>query len=299
MAGHQGRVREWLHQHRQVRQWLNPAALVFVGLAAVMGWSASFVGLHAYATTDMTGFNFWTGWFVPATFDGAAFGCTLITYRASINGRSAIRGRVLMWAFTAVSAWINWIHQTSPQAQAVAAGLPVAAVAVFEVVLLELRADHEAEHGRQSFRLRPGLLVLRWLADRAGTNVALREQITNIPVTQIAGLAATTPEQNTTSTHRTPTADDEHQEQTQPTTRDPEPSTQEIPTPGPRPAPASPPTAPGPKLPPATLTALRTARDQAQTEGREFTTADIQQVIKLPAPMAEAVLADLTAAAAA
>ena len=288
MAGHQSRV----------RQWLNPTALGFVALAALMGWSASFVGLHAYAVTDMTGFNVGTGWFVPATFDGAAFGCTLITYRASINGRSAFRGRVLMWAFTGVSAWINWIHQTSPQAQAVAAGLPVAAVAVFDVVLLELRADHEAEHGRQSFRLRPGLLVLRWLADRVGTSTALREQITNIPVTQIAGLGAADPEENTTTTDD-PTTDDEHQQQTQPTTQDPEPPTQEIPTPTPRPAPASPPSARGPKLPPATLAALRTARDQAQTEGREFTTADIQQVIKLPTPMAEAVLADLTEPAAA
>lgn len=288
MAGHQSRV----------RRWLNPTALGFVALAALMGWSASFVGLHAYAVTDMTGFNVGTGWFVPATFDGAAFGCTLITYRASINGRSAFRGRVLMWAFTGVSAWINWIHQTSPQAQAVAAGLPIAAVAVFEVVLLELRADHEAEHGRQSFRLRPGLLVLRWLADRAGTSTALREQVTNIPVAQIAGLGAADPGENTTSTDHAPTTDDQHQHQPSPAPA-PEQPTRDIPVPAPQPRPGPSSRSRGPKLPPATLAALRTARDQAQTEGRELTTADIQQVVKLPPPMAEALLSDLTAPAAA
>lgn len=275
----------------RVRYWLNPIALVFVALAAIMGWSASFVGLHAYATGTMAGFNAWTGWLVPATFDGAAFGCTLMTYRASINGRSAVRGRVLMWGFTAVSSWINWIHQHTPDAQAVAAGLPVAAVAVFEIVLLELRADHEDDHGRQSFRLRPGLLLLRWIADRTGTSRALREQITNIPVAQIAGLAEatqTTALEEATTNHAEPV----------PTTESDTP-TEDIPRHEPdAPAPA-PPAQRSPKLPPAVLAQLRTARDQAHAEGRVLTTTDVQEVIKLPEPMAQAVLADLATPAAA
>ena len=109
-----------------------------------------------------------------------------------------------------------------------------------------------------------------------------------------------TNEEEATSTDHVPTADDQHQQQTQPSPAPaPEQPTQDIPVPAPQPRPGSSSRSRGPKLPPATLAALRTARDQAQTEGREFTTADIQQVIKLPAPMAEALLADLTAPTAA
>ncbi|GAB3679446.1 DUF2637 domain-containing protein [Saccharopolyspora tripterygii] len=168
--------------------WLSRAALGFVALAALMGWGASFVGLHAYGQDQMVGFSYWTAWLIPATFDGAAFGATLITYRASIYGRSAVRGRLLMWTFTAISSWINWIHQLTPEARIVAAGLPVAAVAVFDVVLAELRADFEERHGKRRLRLRPGLLVLRWLVDRDGTSGAFRRQVTDIPVSEIAGL---------------------------------------------------------------------------------------------------------------
>lgn len=283
----------------RVRSWLNPIALLFVALAAIMGWSASFVGLHAYATGTMTGFNFWTGWLVPATFDGAAFGCTLMTYRASIHGRSAMRGRVLMWAFTAVSSWINWIHQHTPDAQAVAAGLPVAAVAVFEIVLLELRADHEDEYGRQAFRLRPGLLLLRWIADRAGTSRALRQQITNIPVTDIAGLATnpTTEEAPTSPTEPVLLAEADRPTQDIPQPTPPTPEAEPVAS-VPAPAPTHQRQQP-PKLPPAVLEQLRTAREQARAEGRTLTTADIQEVIKLPEPLAQAVLADLAAPAAA
>lgn len=172
---------------------LSVAALMFVAAAAVMGWGASFVGLHEYGMQSMAGFTYWSAWLVPATFDGAAFACTLMTYRSSINGRSAVRGRVLMWAFTGVSSWINWIHQPSHEAQIVAAGLPIAAVAVFDVVLLELRADYEAKHGLRGFRLRPGLLVLRWLVDRRSTSDAFRKQVIDIPVEEIAGLGTLAP----------------------------------------------------------------------------------------------------------
>ncbi|MEV4645235.1 DUF2637 domain-containing protein [Saccharopolyspora sp. NPDC049357] len=196
--------------------WLSRAALGFVALAALMGWGASFVGLHAYGQDQMVGFSYWTAWLIPATFDGAAFGATLITYRASIYGRSAVRGRLLMWTFTAISSWINWIHQLTPEARIVAAGLPVAAVAVFDVVLAELRADFEERHGKRRLRLRPGLLVLRWLVDRDGTSGAFRRQVTDIPVSEIAGLgkqdeamrpaaiASTSPEPAPVPAERTP-----------------------------------------------------------------------------------------------
>jgi len=275
--------------------WLSRVALGFVALAAVMGWGASFVGLHAYGQAQMVGFSFWTAWLVPGTFDGAAFGATLITYRASIYGRSALRGRLLMWSFTAISSWINWIHQITPEAQIVAAGLPIAAVAVFDVVLAEMRADFEQRQGKRRLRLRPGLLLLRWLADRTGTNHALREQITNLPVAQIAGLATA----NSTETPTNPAEPTQAAERETPTQDMPRPAS---PAPAPTPAPPAPvrdSRQQPPKLPPAVLTQLRGARDQAEAEGRALTTADIQTVIKLPDPMAQAVLDELSTPSAA
>jgi hypothetical protein len=163
-------------------------SLLIVALAAGLGWAASFVGLHDYGVRQLYGFTDITAWFIPGAIDGAAFATSLMTYRANIKGRAAIRGRLLMWAFTAASGWINWIHQINPEARFVAAGLPVAAVAVFDVVLIELRADFEERHGRRAFRLRPGLLMLRYAVDKRGTREAFRRQIEAIPVASLAGL---------------------------------------------------------------------------------------------------------------
>lgn len=258
-------------QASRAHRWLAPVSLVIVALAAVMGWAASFVGLHDYGHTDMAGFNVWTAWLLPATFDGAAFACTLMTYRASIHGRSAMRGRVLMWAFTAVSAWINWIHQPSLDTRLVAAGLPVAAVAVFDVVLAELRSDYEARHGRTVFRLRPGLLLLRWLVDRTGTTTAFREQITAIPVAQLAALGT------------------EPASTTEPTPPEPRVTT----PPEPAPVRASESVRAGSvKLPPVVVDKLRTLRDEVADEGRELTTADVQQAVRVPDEMAARIVAE-------
>ncbi|QGK69159.1 DUF2637 domain-containing protein [Allosaccharopolyspora coralli] len=248
----------------RAHRWLAPVSLLIVAFAAVMGWAASFVGLHAYGQHAMAGFGFWTAWLLPATFDGAAFACTLMTYRSAIHGRSAARGRALMWAFTAVSAWINWIHQPTPDTRLVAAGLPVAAVAVFDVVLGELRADYEARHGRQAFRLRPGLLALRWLVDRTGTASAFRQQITGIPVAELAGLAASPATTEAASTTPTPPV-----------------------------APAAPAAPSGVKLPADMVEAIRHAHHEATQAGREFTAADVRAVVKVPEAMAERIATDL------
>lgn len=180
-------------QNEQGRRWtfmfsLARVSLLIVALAAALGWAASFVGLHDYGVRQLYGFTDVTAWFIPGAIDGAAFATSLMTYRANIKGRAAIRGRLLMWAFTAASGWINWIHQLSPEARFVAAGLPVAAVAVFDIVLIELRADFEERHGRRAFRLRPGLLMLRYAVDKRGTSDAFRRQIEAIPVASLAGL---------------------------------------------------------------------------------------------------------------
>jgi len=172
------------------RLTLATASLAFIALAAAFGWTGSFIGLHGYAVQRMLGFTQKTAWAVPGAYDGAALACTLAVYRASINGRSAARGRFMMFAFTAISSWINWTHQTDHTAQLVAAGLPIAAVLVFDFLMTELRADWEAAHGRKAFRMRPMLLILRYLVDRAGTKAAFRDQITAIPVSALAGLGA-------------------------------------------------------------------------------------------------------------
>lgn len=252
----------------RAHRWLAPVSLGIVALAAVMGWAASFVGLHAYGQHAMAGFGFWAAWLLPATFDGAAFACTLMTYRSAIHGRSAARGRVLMWGFTAVSAWINWIHQPTPDTRLVAAGLPVAAVAVFDVVLGELRADYEARHGRQTFRLRPGLLLLRWIVDRTGTSSAFRERITAIPVAELAGLA-TSPATTTE-------------------TAVPEPTTTVA-----RPAPEPPAASSGVKLPAEMADRLRHAHHEATEAGREFTAADVRALVKVPDGLADRIADDL------
>ncbi|WP_235874898.1 DUF2637 domain-containing protein [Saccharopolyspora aridisoli] len=263
--------------------WLSGVALGLVALAAVMGWAASFVGLHEYGMTSMTGFSYWTAWLVPATFDGAAFACTLMTYRASIHGRSALRARLLMWGFTAVSSWINWIHQPTLETRLVAAGLPVAAVAVFDIVLLEMRADYEARTGRTKFRLRPVLLVLRWLVDRTGTTAAFRAQITAVPVHQLIG-QATPAETAAPETASAPAAA-------------PEPSLATPPAPPAPPVTATPTTeipkavSRGPKLPPPMVKAVQAAYTRARDKGREFTADDVHAVIKVPADKAEQIAA--------
>jgi len=173
---------------------LKHVVLAFVALAAVAGWAASFIGLHNFGAKQMTGYSDRTAWLIPAAFDGAAFACAVLTYRASIAGRSSLRGRVLTWAFTALSSWINFIDQPKDtDARLVAVWLPIAAVAVFDVVLSEMRADWEEANGRRAFRMRIWLLALRAVVDRQGTRAEFRRQITDIPVSSLVGLGTDTP----------------------------------------------------------------------------------------------------------
>lgn len=169
---------------------LGRISLLPIAAAAVMGWSASFIGLHGFAFRQMTGFTADTAWLVPGAIDLSALGCTILVYRASINGRSGFASRVLMYLFTALSAWVNWIHQVGGPARFVACVLPVSAVVVFDRLAGEIRADWEADHGRKAFRMRLPLLMLRWLVDRAGTREAFRDQIRSIPVSALVGLGA-------------------------------------------------------------------------------------------------------------
>lgn len=173
------------------RLGLKHLVLGFVALAAVAGWSASFIGLHNFGTGKMLGYTDNTAWLIPAAFDGAAFACAVLTYRASIAGRSGLRGRVLTWLFTALSSWINYIDQSpTGLGRYVAIWLPFAAVLVFDVVLTEMRADWEADHGRKAFRMRIWLLLLRSIVDRKDTLEAFRTQVKDIPVSSLVGIGA-------------------------------------------------------------------------------------------------------------
>ncbi|MEY8040556.1 hypothetical protein AB8O55_14215 [Saccharopolyspora cebuensis] len=104
-------------------------------------------------------------------------------------------------------------------------------------------------------------------------------------------------------------AEVEHQEQPDASTPgaapapEPVPVAEAPPTPAPPPAPVAAPAAASPapdpglggaKLPAPTVQALRDAHHRATSQGREFTTADVRQVARLPEPLAARIAADLT-----
>ena len=169
---------------------LATVAMVLVVGVAVAGWSASFISLHGFAQAHM-GLTERAAWLVPSTFDGAALGLSLLSFRAAIYGRPSLGSALFVYGFTALSSWINWVHiDDRAGGKFVACLLPIAAVLVFGKVLKEAREAYERRHGKQVFRVRPGLLVLRWLADRRGTRAAIRTQILDIPVEALIGLGA-------------------------------------------------------------------------------------------------------------
>jgi hypothetical protein len=89
-----------------------------------------------------------------------------------------------------LSSWINWIHINDPQGKLVSALLPIAAVLAFGKVLKEAREAYERRHGKVVFKVRTGLLMLRWMVDRTGTRAAIRNEILAIPVQALVGLGA-------------------------------------------------------------------------------------------------------------
>ncbi len=170
---------------------LATLAMVLVVAVAVAGWSASFISLHDFAMAHMGFRTSKPAWLVPSTFDGAALGLSLLSFRAAIYGRASVGSLVYVYGFTGLSSWINWVHiDDRAGGKFVASLLPIAAVLVFGKVLKEAREAYERRHGKQVFKVRPGLLVLRWLADRRGTRAAIRTQILDIPVEALIGLGA-------------------------------------------------------------------------------------------------------------
>jgi hypothetical protein len=168
---------------------LATAAMILVVAVAVAGWSASFISLHEFATAHM-GLKSRPAWLVPSTFDGAALGLSLLAFRAAIYGRASLGSLIFVYGFTGLSSWINWVHIDDPRGRFVASLLPVAAVLVFGKVLREAREAFERRNGKVVFKVRGGLLLLRWFVDRPGTRAAIRSQILGIPVQALIGLGA-------------------------------------------------------------------------------------------------------------
>lgn len=170
---------------------LSSLAMVLVVAVAVAGWAASFIALHSFAQQHI-GLTERAAWLVPSTFDGAALALSLLSFRAAIYGRASLGSLLYVYGFTALSSWINWIHISDPQGKFVSALLPIAAVLAFGKVLKEAREAYERRHGKVVFKVRTGLLMLRWLVDRKGTRGAIRNEILAIPVQALVGLGADT-----------------------------------------------------------------------------------------------------------
>lgn len=170
---------------------LSTLAMVLVVAVAVAGWAASFIALHAFAQQHI-GLSERAAWLVPSTFDGAALALSLLSFRAAIYGRASLGSLLYVYGFTALSSWINWIHINDKQGKIVSALLPIAAVLAFGKVLKEAREAYERRHGKVVFKVRTGLLMLRWMVDRQGTRAAIRNEILSIPVQALVGIGADT-----------------------------------------------------------------------------------------------------------
>ena len=175
---------------RTVGHWLRDTGLGVVGflivlVVAVSGWTASFIGLHSFGMTHM-GLTAHTGWLVPATFDGAPLGLSLVVFRASIHGRSATVWRLLIVVFTGLSSWINYQHISDPTGRWIASFMPPAAVLLFEGLMSEARAAAARRDGQERPRLHP----LRWVIDRSGTWAIYRAYVLGIELPEALKEAA-------------------------------------------------------------------------------------------------------------
>ncbi|MEZ0089966.1 DUF2637 domain-containing protein [Streptacidiphilus sp. EB129] len=169
---------------RAIALWCRDIGLggfgfTLVLVVALAGWSASFIGLHAFSVGHMS-LSQHAGWLVPITFDGAPAGLSIVVMRAGIHGRSAPLWRLLIIGFTLLSSWINWQHITDPTGREVAALMPPSAVILFEGLMSEVRA---AAHRRDGHAARPTIHPLRWLFDFTGTLDAVRQYVISLPLT--------------------------------------------------------------------------------------------------------------------
>lgn len=200
-----GRARAFGHWLRDTG--LGITGFVLVLIVAVSGWTASFIGLHDFGVRHM-GLSESTGWLVPATFDGAPLGLSLVVFRASIHGRGAAVWRILIMVFTALSSWINWQHIDDPTGRWIASFMPPAAVLLFEGLMSEARAAAARRDGHERPRLHP----LRWFIDRSGTWALYRSYILDIELPDALKSAAAEAAVSATDERASERPDDAHSE---------------------------------------------------------------------------------------
>ena len=147
---------------------LRDSALGWAGYGLVLvvaaaGWSLSYRALHSYGMESL-GETRQAAWLVPLTFDLAPLGLSIVVFRARQRARSALVWRLGIWAFTALSAWINWVHAPElDYAKVIAALLPISAVVLFEGLMAEV---HKAALDRlYGGGIVPRLTLACWLLD--------------------------------------------------------------------------------------------------------------------------------------
>jgi hypothetical protein len=138
---------------------------VILVIVAIVSWSLSARHLHAWGVRDLHESD-GAAWLVPATFDLAPAGLSLVVYQARQKGRSAAMWRCFILAFTGVSSWINWTFTSgdSVGTRVIAAALPIAAVVLFEALMWQVHRDAlDKEYGGQMI---PHVPLIAWLIDR-------------------------------------------------------------------------------------------------------------------------------------
>lgn len=177
----------WYRRAAATGHWLRDTGLgmfgvSLLGLVAASGWGGSTLGLRDFAATHM-GYVALAAWLVPATFDGASVGLSIVAFRAAIHGRSATLTRVGIAAFTALSSWMNYERITDPIGRHIGMLLPIAGVTLLEALLAEARKAYERRHGqRQRTKLHP----LRWVFDFSGTWAIVRADVLEVPLPEMA-----------------------------------------------------------------------------------------------------------------
>jgi hypothetical protein len=182
--------RSAINRARAIALWARDSGLGSFGFALVLGvalsgWSASFIGLHDFGVHHMHLSN-GAAWLVPATFDGAPAGLSIVVMRAGIHGRSALLWRLLIVAFTVLSSWINYEHINDPVGRIVASFMPPSAVILFEGLMSEVRA---AAHRRDGRTIRPRLHPLRFVFDWSGTIDIIRSYVLGLPLPETLSVA--------------------------------------------------------------------------------------------------------------
>lgn len=182
--------RSAINRARAIALWARDSGLGGFGFAIVLavalsGWSASFIGLHDFGVHHMH-FSTRAAWLVPATFDGAPAGLSIVVMRAGIHGRAALTWRFLIVAFTVLSSWINYEHINDPVGRIVASFMPPSAVILFEGLMSEVRAAANRREGRT---VRPRLHPLRFVFDWDGTIDIIRSYVLGLPLPETLSVA--------------------------------------------------------------------------------------------------------------